>query len=141
MISIRRKLMAKTQSGGLDTSPRIAEYGKYLNRSTTGTAINEGWCYTDWYDINPIKEFITIKDNVTDIIHTFQYVMQNGTRDYWYGPTRPLSGSPYTIRFSIQITNIPTCYAYSETTGQIFFAGRNTPYYGYTNIHDMPTGT
>ncbi len=27
-------------------------------------------------------------------------------------------------------------YAYNSTTGQVYFAGVNTPYYGKTNIND-----
>lgn len=27
-------------------------------------------------------------------------------------------------------------YAYNQTTGAVYFAGRNTPYYGKTNIND-----
>lgn len=139
LVARRRMLMRKPP---LDTSPRIAEYGVYLNRSASGTAVDSSWCYTDWYDIDPHPSNNNIIDNVTNSNHTFQFVKSGGSGDYWYGSSRNLAGEPIKIRFSMTIAmlNGETEYAYSSTTGQIFFAGRNTPYYGYTNINDMPQG-
>ena len=84
-----------------------------------------------------------IVDNITNSNHTFQYRKSNGSGDYWYGPSRNIAGRPVKIRFSMTIAklNAETEYAYSETTGQIFFAGKNTPYFGYKNINDMPQST
>ena len=31
---------------------------------------------------------------------------------------------------------IHDAYMYDKTTGQVFFAGRNTPYYGMSNISE-----
>lgn len=139
----RRREMMGQKSDTLNTSPRIAEYGKYLSRNASGTTVDSSWCYTEWYDIDPYPSSNNIIDNVTNNFHTYQFVKQNGSGDYWYGPSRNLAGTPVKIRFSMTIArlNAGTEYAYSSTTGQIFFAGKNTLYYGYKNINDMPTGT
>ena len=45
--------------------------------------------------------------------------------------------SPYSkIAFSIDMYYIHDAYMYDKTTGQVFFAGRNTPYYGMSNISE-----
>lgn len=42
------------------------------------------------------------------------------------------------IGITVGTSNIDNAYAYLPSSGQILFAGKNTPYYGYTNINDMP---
>jgi hypothetical protein len=147
MISIRRKLMAKMQSDVVNTSPKIAEYGKYLDRSDTGTGSNASWCYTIWYDIDPVPgtaNRLKIANCSIGQNRTYQWTTSSGRANWDYRKTGSyyyLSANANTIRISIPIANLAICYAYIETTGQILFAGKNTIYYGYTNIHDMPTGT
>ena len=142
----RRALMARVESGGIDTSPRIAEYGKYLGRSNTGTGSDASWCYTVWYDIDPVPgttNKLQIVNCGIDNDRTYQYTASSGGADWDYrtaGDYYWLSANANKIRFSIYIPNLLDCYAYIATTGQILFAGRNTQYYGYTNIHDMPQG-
>lgn len=138
MLSRRAMLMLETDDR-LNTSPKIAEYGYYLSRSGTGVTAGSAWCYTEYYQLerNGSQQ---ICDNNTDTNHTFQYQNNNEgtTWDFWYGPKRYVNAYNI-IRFSIKTNNINDSYAYSSTSGQIFFAGKNTIYYGYTNIHDMPT--
>ncbi len=43
--------------------------------------------------------------------------------------------------FTLRKDMLDDCFAYVTNTGQILFAGKNSIYYGYTNINDMPTGT
>ena len=77
---------------------------------------------------------------------TFQYYFSDGATDWYYFnkvyPRRlPASTSKaiVSISFSIEVSEIENSYAYLVETGQIIFAGKNTPYYGYTNISEMPT--
>lgn len=143
MVAWRRALM---KAPLLDTSPRIAEYGKYLNRSNTGTGSSEYWCYTEWYDIDPVPGIanrLQIGNCEIDGGRTYQYTTSAGGANWDYrasGEYYTLPGNANTIRISIPIANLLTCYACIKTTGQILFAGKNTPYYGYTNINDMPQG-
>ena len=139
MMAIRRRVLMSSGKKVIDTSPKIAEYGKYCNRTGQGLDSDSAWCYTEYYDLE-FNGRQTIHDNNTDSQHTMQFQTnaQGTAYDFWYGPSRTV-GAYNVIRFSIKMENIDTSYAYSEKSGQIFFAGKNTPYYGYTNINDMPT--
>ena len=136
---MRRSVLLASGKKVIDTSPKIAEYGKYCGRSGQEIAVNENWCYTEYYPLL-INGSQYVCDNVTDTSHTYQYQQKaDGTEwDFWYGPRRKIF-LHNVIRFSIKIDNLDDAYAYSELSGQIFFAGKSTPYYGYTNINDMPT--
>ena len=45
------------------------------------------------------------------------------------------AGSQY-FRLNIVMDGEEDSYCYNETTGVVYYAGRNTPYYGKTNIND-----
>lgn len=154
LMSRRRALLARVESGETDTSPRIVEYGTYWGRQNDVKLQDQSWCITKWYDFDPeYLGIITVYGYVgaTGNDHTFQYRGErtgssNLYADWFYfqNNTRNIGAADVTLKrisFSIAIAEINDSYAYVENTGQILFAGRNTPYYGYTNIHDMPTGT
>lgn len=145
----RREILA--QGGELDTSPKILEYGKRL-KGATGIETDADWCYTDWIyctlDGQTVGENKLIEDAYASSSTggVYQYEKANGTYDYWFGSAdfTPLqrnigSFNIIRIRWSIKIENLSKCYAYMTNTGQIFFAGKNSIYYGYTNLNDMPT--
>ena len=140
------------QSRKPDTTPKIAEYGKYWNRKFGDTTDNANWCITQWIDVNDpytgteratsINGFI----GADNIGITFQYYTINGSDWFYFNGTNPRIILPYnsqsrltSISFSIQVNEIDNSYAYVVQTGRILFAGKNTPYYGYTNINDMPS--
>ena len=107
------------------------------------------WCVTIWYKpkIQQTGE-ITICDNQSEADHhVYQYLFSNDTRDWFYRGSdnkrqiRNANNTLYLseIRFSVKTEEIDDAYAYVVETGEIFFAGKNTPYYGYTNLNQMPT--
>lgn len=123
---------------------KVAEYDKYCGRSAEGISDGTGWCYTDWYlfDPQPSGSSIKLRNNSTNNNHTYQYQNEDGTKkDYFYSnQTVGWSGvSMYKIRFSLQTADADDSYAYCLSTGQIFFAGKNTDYFGYSNINNIPT--
>ena len=146
----RRELMQ--QGGKLDTTAVIAETGKYWSRTIGVTTDDALWGVTKVYDIDDPPDgqlrVTSIMGYVgTDSANkTFQYHLTSQTSNYWYfngtNPRHVLSSTAYRladITFSIELSKINDAYAYIVETGQILFAGKNTPYYGYTNINDMPT--
>lgn len=156
MVAWRRALM---KAPLLDTSPKIAEYGKACNLANTGERDVSNLCITDWYQFDPkqngvITIFYYIKSGLPKTDGNYQYwclssVNSDIRHDWYYNQsstdyTRRIGySSPYSvqeIRFTIVTADIKDVYAYVVETGQIFFAGKNTPYYGYTNINDMPQG-
>ena len=72
-------------------------------------------------------------------------IFENGTyKDYWSvrngnDPRSVINANSNGIGVTVSTSNIDNAYAYLPSNGQILFAGKNTPYYGYTNINDMPT--
>lgn len=40
------------------------------------------------------------------------------------------------VRLNIIMDGLADSYAYNATTGKVYYAGKNTPYYGKTNIND-----
>lgn len=140
----RRALLARVESDpGIDTSPRIAEYDKRY--SMDGSIIeSSGKCYTDIYNITPNNRVFRAFGIVPSTINYVDGVYN----DYWNitaidaeynGPLAKNVANE--IAFTIQTSLVDDSYVIQVGTGSIVFAGRNTPYYGYTNINDMPTGT
>ena len=147
----RRQLLMMPH--GIDTSPKIAEYGKACAYATTGERDYSNACITDWYQFYPQQSGLL----------TIYYEMLNGysrrdgnyqfyaldavqtLRDWYYNlsetnKTRVIGWNGFTlqeIRFTIITANIDDVYAYVVETGQIFFAGKNTPYYGHRNIFEL----
>ena len=135
---------------GIDTSPVIAEYGRYCNRSGDGLSDNPNWCYTEWINVSPAiqSSVLIIVDAFASLHndHTYQIQNADGTKkDYFYGSDnfsefrRVWNNGfiPEKFRWSILIENLDKCYAYCENNGQIFFAGNNSIYYGHRNISEL----
>lgn len=138
----------------IDTSPKIAVYGKYL-RNATRIESDAGWCYTEWVECNQEGQTAGTAKYIVDafasclpqegIPHSFQFETSDGLVDYWYNPNnnfeeyRRKCGSKniVRVRWSLLIANIDKCYAFLENTGQIFFAGKNSIYFGHRNISEL----
>lgn len=145
MMVIRRRVLL----GGkkvIDTSPKIAGYNKRL-RGNLRVENFDGLCVTEWIDVNPQlskASNLVFPDVYPDTYYSmFQYMYADGTNNWSYYPDMKFIGASSTkiivsVRFTIPIDKLDTCYAYNDLTGQIFFASNNSPYYGYTNINDMP---
>lgn len=140
----RRALMTRVESGGIDTSPRIAEYGKRLHHETE-IIDDADCCYTVWYNFDTVisSDGSFSWDGYINTNLQSMWVSENisGSKYYYYTYKTFYPANTCKIRFTLPINGLDNCYAYNNTDGQIWFAGRNTLYYGYTNINDMPTGT
>ena len=139
----RRRAMMEKKSDVLDTSPKIEEYNKRLHR-TQDVVVSNGACYTKWIIVDPIPRAnaVMVWHNMpTETYESmFQWEEADGSLHYYYYSSRELRKNTTRIRFTLLTEKLADCYAYAPQTGQIFFAGKNTPYYGYTNINDMPQG-
>lgn len=139
--------------GKPDTSPKIAQYDKSWGRNVEVVNNDIGWCITEWYEFNQ-RPSAFINCTIVGYIgnagnqKTFQYYYNTNHGWYYFinndnPSSRVIStGSSHDwkyISFSIDSSKLDDAYAYWHETGQIFFAGKNTPYYGYKNINDMPT--
>lgn len=66
----------------------------------------------------------------------------NGTMTEYVRPRteNPLSSQVYKMAFSVDTRYLDYSYIYEGETGQVLFAGVNTPYYGMHNISEASTG-
>ena len=72
-----------------------------------------------------------------------QYQEENGSYTDWWvqrlngqTTTLALDNTRRYIRFGFDPETMADMYAFNPTTGQVYYAGINTPYYGKTNIND-----
>lgn len=143
----RRKLMGMQSAvQALDTSPRIAAYDKAFPSGKGSLVDRTDSCVTEIYDYPEQSYIQTIAmygrdDNFSS---TFLRVYRDGDyKDYWGEPrsseiTRNcINKSTNGIAFTLQTSKLNDCYAYFVETGQIFFAGKNSIYYGHRNISEL----
>lgn len=130
----------------VNTSPKIVEYEKALNNSD-GVAVLKYplACYTEFYPVS--GEFVMYLSNVNGT--TFG---ANGKTQLWneegslgYASVLTSYANKETTIFKDGMTKfrttliteeIESCYAYDKTTGRIIFAGKDTKYYGMSNISE-----
>ena len=155
LMTRRRALLARVESGGIDTSPVIVQTGVHFGRGNGLIVEEDGWAITDWIYFDPVTPTtpLYIVDAYASLSRltvdggdcSYQYESANGIKDWFYGSTDftefarscPLRAPFYRIRWSVKLENINRCYAFCQETGQIFFAGRNSIYYGHHNINEL----
>lgn len=148
LMEIRRRIMA---GRSVNTTPKIEEYGVYWNRTQGKKSENVKWGTTKWYTFDPLYLGAVTIDGYIGADNTgicFQYEgLRNGNtvwKDWYYFNGQTYRGigrydvTLQVISFSIELSKIDDVYAIVRQTGQILFAGKNTPYFGYTNKKDMP---
>ena len=144
MMAIRRRvLMGSRKKKSPDTTVKIAEYGvAWQNR--TQKVENANWGISEFVVFEPVSTQRTLRGygNVKSFV-----VSKDGgatTFDYWGTTTdnpwerKCLNENTNACSFSIILSLIDDAWMIIVETGDILFAGKNTPYYGYTNINDMP---
>ena len=141
MMAIRRRVLM----GGkkvIDTSPIIEKYGYKLGNANTEIE-DDNSCIVQVYAYPKTDQILTM---VSGYLGDRIQVYRDGKYIDWWGwnmgdgyKRQCINKLSDGVRTCIPISNIANAYAYLKETGQILFAGKNSPYYGYTNINDMPT--
>lgn len=132
-----------------DTTAQIMQDNVRWASTTTNKEKKDAdpnWCITIKYDIpagtptggttNRISANLGSNSNVPYA----KYVLyKNGSDtpfDYWVMSQPRITEGAEQISFSVLKSIMDDAYAYIIQTGHIFFAGKNTPYYGKQNIND-----
>ena len=146
MMAIRRRVLMGAKKV-LDTTPIIEIYGKHqgAGKPTIKPPIDDNNSgITIFYDYEPVNYRRTIVYYGTSAVMTV-YTSDHLYKDYRnVGATdapaesRYLNANSGAIKIDIYLPLIDDCFFYIKETGEILFAGKNSPYYGYTNINDMP---
>lgn len=141
-------ITASASAATLDTSPAIAKTGYSLN-STGGEFRNatDGACYTEFYALKTGAKTLTmyLADSV-DVAFSAGGKMQFWDAaqqvEYWSAMAYRNKEHAFVIadgatrfRTSLALADIENSYAHDDT-GHVYFAGKNTQYYGKENIHD-----
>ena len=140
------------QTGPVDTSPIIVEYDKALDSSGgVYTYAITGGCYTDFYTIPEGATNVTLYMADSESVSfsgsgKLQFWNDTKQVEYWSAASNKNQEKSYVtadgatrFRTSLATNGIEDSYAYDSATGYIYFAGKNTQYYGMTNI-DGSTG-
>lgn len=146
LMTRRRSLLARVESEpGLNTSPRIAQYGVKNpsgNPATKPYIEDANYCVTVIYSYTSSASRQTLElygGNGNIILYA------DGTyKDYWNfnGESQPhrwnvINANTNGISCSLKISMLADSYAFMVETGEILFAGRNSIYYGHRNINDL----
>lgn len=130
-----------------DTSPVIAGTGYSLG--TDGGLYQyatAGACYTDFYQLRPAATKLTLYFADTENVSfssggKLQFWSPEAFLDFWSPASSRNQEKNYNIasgatkfRTSLAINGAEDSYAYDDT-GHIYFAGKNTKYYGMSNIN------
>lgn len=131
----------------LDTSPAIAKTGYSLySDGKEYQAATDGACYTEFYPLKTGAKKLTlyIADSVGvsfsaggkmqfwDAAQQVDYWSPMGYRNKEHAFTIPSGATRF--RTSLALADVESSYAYDDT-GHIYFAGKNTKYYGKENIY------
>ena len=137
----------------LDTSPIIVEYDKALDSSGgVYTYAITGGCYTDFYTIpegaTDVTLYMADSESVAfSAAGKLQFWNDTKQVEYWSASSSKNKEKSYVtadgatrFRTSLATNGIEDSYAYDSATGYIYFAGKNTQYYGMTNINGSTGG-
>jgi len=133
----------------LDTSPKIFQYDTGIPASNPrGTHPVSGCCVTELYSYQlfttgAYRTLVTTGGwgNVQGILTLWKdavYVDYWGTNSADNYERAVIMPNTNGLRISLNMSRLDDAYALIKETGEILFAGKNSIYYGYTNINDMP---
>lgn len=140
-------IVSAASAATLDTSPAIAKtgYSLYSDGEEYRNA-TDGACYTEFYTLKTGAKTLTmyIADSV-DVSFSAGGKMQFWDAaqqvEYWSATAYrnkehafPIANGATRFRTSLALADVEASYAYDDT-GHIYFAGKNTKYYGKENIY------
>lgn len=140
-------ITASASATALDTSPVIAKtgYSLYSDGGEWRTK-TDGACYTDFYALKAGAKSLTLY--IADSVQVgfsaggkMQFWDATQQVEYWSPMSFRNSEHAFIIkdgatrfRTSLALADVESSYAYDDT-GHIYFAGKNTKYYGKENIY------
>lgn len=139
----RRRGLIGAYEQGLDTTPVIMEYNKQWN-SSGNTESKNGYCVTEKYKV-PWTAGMKYKVKTSNTAsHSSRICAWTGNETNFSTSWERSSGEinvNYTfancwLSCTLETADIDDCYLYENNSGNIIFAGRNTPFYGKQNINE-----
>lgn len=131
----RRRQLMGMQKSVLDTTAKILQYDVRWSRGSLIESV--GIAATIIYYIEPKSESRRLINgglySQLNIFKDGQYV------DYWSIATgrEQINANCNGVSATVVTSGIDNAYLYVQGTGEILFAGKNTPYYGHRNISEL----
>ncbi len=128
----------------IDTSPKIKQYDYGFPNGKTDPVARSGCCITEKYGYEPSSVVRTI--TTCGVIKMRTYIGGKYC-DYWnldkkdgyYRKIININSDEMELELVTDLIDVS--YAYIAETGQILFAGKDSRYYGYRNISEVPEGS
>ena len=156
MSSLTRRAMMHHLSGDRPIMAPAFGYteGYKLNKTKANPYLVEapGFAVTDFIYVGTTGTFywyapLTSKQTENNSTHQVGHLIQckvidGNFTDYWNNKldgafhSCGLSANKCYVRFTFDPDQMADMYAYNSSTGEVYYAGINTPYYGKTNIND-----
>ena len=148
MSLLRRRMMINSVVSAL-SNPKLlysAENMKLTNAS--GEIAEQGVGITEYYPVlvnQTIKYFNPVTSHtVNDYLGNIIIYNSNKQNVDWWNCRADGNEGTFTqgkaegayFRLSVVMDTEADVYCYNQTTGQVYYAGINTPYYGKQNIND-----
>ena len=141
---------------GIDTSVRIAKSGYGFNSDATEEIVTAPLCISDYYDIpegyigklsyyfpsigtNAIGGYMKLQmvdDTYTKVEYYSISVSSEGEKSVGFSTSGTVEKGAVKFRFSLEEATVDDAYMYFSGTGDVVFAGKNTPYYRMANIEN-----
>ena len=131
-----------------DTSPVITDTNKYLSNNGVPTS-GTGCSCTDYYVIKGSSVTISLPYTEDSVPRSSvnMVAFNDTTKTHYWNAYNNLStektidisvasNDSNNIRFTLFTSGLASCYAYDTSSGDIYFAGLNSPYYGMSNISE-----
>ena len=145
---------------GIDTSVRIAKSGYGFNSDATEEIVTAPLCISDYYDIpegyigklsyyfpsigtNAIGGYMKLQmvdDTYTKVEYYSISVSSEGEKSVGFSTSGTVEKGAVKFRFSLEEATVDDAYMYFSGTGDVVFAGKNTPYYRMANIDGTMAG-
>lgn len=145
MMEIRRRVLLGSRKKKLpDTTVKIAEYGYKWDKGREVKKADSNYGITIKYDFPAQSDIRTLVQRghesalifYTDGVYKDWWMANNGIAQE--AKRKIVNAGANQVSMSVYLPMIDDAYLYIEETGEILYAGKNSPYYGYTNINDMP---
>jgi hypothetical protein len=146
----RRALMMQKFNEIPDSNPQllISVYDAVIS-GTDGNIIEKPGCaVTEYYVVGAGQSIRYLNPSTPNAVNGYLgkviiYDSNKSRIDYWNCRANGVEGS-FTVRASgryfclnVDLSNEKGSYCYNGATGQIYYAGKDTPYYGKTNISEV----
>lgn len=140
----RRRALLASEKEPIDTTVEVTEAdvrwqglpGARFNKiATPGKGITRQYFPDPVPQANVTNAIALNVGDTTEMTYVLYKANESKPFDYW-SPTQPRwTQDAVSVSFTVLLSAVDDAYCYVVASGEVLFAGKNTPYYGKTNIN------